>query len=121
MTQLQLRQMASSFAEVAVRAAREGLTHEAFLYELVRQECAARDARRVARLRQAVGLPAEKTFTTLHRAAFSPLIVQQLERLRSGQFVRDAVSVLALGRPGVGKIRPTHCPDWYGCSAFGTD
>jgi DNA replication protein DnaC len=101
--QLQLRQMAGSFAEVAVRAAREGLTHEAFLYELARQECAARDARRVARLRQAAGLPAEKTFATLQLAAFSPLIVQQLERLRSGQFVRDAVNVLALGKPGVGK------------------
>ena len=43
---LQLSHTASSFAELAMQAAREGLTHEAFLYELAEQEYAYRKQRR---------------------------------------------------------------------------
>jgi hypothetical protein len=38
LTQLNLGAMADVFAEVALRAAKEGLSHEAYLYELVQQE-----------------------------------------------------------------------------------
>jgi len=34
---LKLPAMAASFASLALRAAKEGLTHEAFLYELVKR------------------------------------------------------------------------------------
>jgi len=34
---------------------------------------------------------------------FSPAIQLQIERLRTGAFVEDAVNVVAVGRPGVGK------------------
>ena len=45
----------------------------------------------------------EKTFQTLQLARFPPVIRQQLERLRSGTFVAEAINVLAVGRPGAGK------------------
>jgi DNA replication protein DnaC len=45
----------------------------------------------------------KKTVATLQLARFSPTIQLQIERLRTGAFVEDAVNVVAFGRPGVGK------------------
>jgi DNA replication protein DnaC len=100
---LKLMAMADSVTELALKAARANLSHEAFLYELVRLECEQREQRRRERHLRESGLPRDKTFQTLQLGGFSPLIRQQLERLRSGDFVQQAVNVVAVGRPGVGK------------------
>jgi DNA replication protein DnaC len=100
---LKLSTMAESFSEIALKAVRNGLSHEAFLHELVRLECEAREQRRRARLLQESGLPREKSFGTLQLGAFPPLIRQQIERLRSGAFVQQAVNVVVVGKPGAGK------------------
>ena len=60
--QLNLGGMAAIFAEVALRAAKEHLTHEAYLWELAAHERDLRTQRRTARLLRASGLPTEKTF-----------------------------------------------------------
>lgn len=104
---LQLRQMAECYEELALKAAREGVSHEAFLYELAQQEVAARRQRRRERLLRESRLPREKTFAQLELSRFSPLLMQQLERLRRGAFVREAVNVVAVGRPGAGKSHTT--------------
>jgi len=57
--------MAAAFPDLALKAAKGGLTHEAFLYDLVQCECVQRDERRIARLLHRSGLPREKTFGTL--------------------------------------------------------
>jgi DNA replication protein DnaC len=100
---LKLPDMAASYAELATKAAKDGSTHEAFFYEVVRAECAGREQRRIDRLQHRSGLPAEKTFATLRLNRFSPLIQQQIERLRGGEFVAEAVNCIAVGRPGAGK------------------
>ncbi|MEI6775628.1 MAG: IS21-like element helper ATPase IstB [Chloroflexales bacterium] len=100
---LKLQAMADSVSEVAVKAARANLSHEAFLYELVRLEQEQRTQRRIERLRRERGLPREKTGTTLQMAVFPSLVRQQIERLRRGEFVAQAVNVVAVGPPGVGK------------------
>jgi DNA replication protein DnaC len=97
---LKLPAMATSFAELELKA---NLTPEAFLYELVRAECARRDQHRIARLRRQSGLPPDKTFQTLELDRFPPAIRQQIERLRSGAFVAEAINIVAAGPPGVGK------------------
>lgn len=100
---LKLPAMVDQVAELALRAAKANLTHEAFLYELVRAEVEQREARRIARLQRRSGLPAEKTFQTLDLTRFPSLVCQQVERLRSGAFLAEAVNVIAVGRPGAGK------------------
>ena len=69
---LNLSRMATTFEEVAVRAVRNGRSHEAFLYELARLECEHRAQRRSERRLRESGLPLEKTFRTLQLAAFGP-------------------------------------------------
>jgi DNA replication protein DnaC len=100
---LKLPTMAESFSDIALKAVRSGLSHEAYLHELVRLECEAREQRRRVRLLQESGLPREKTFRTLQLGAFPPLVRQQVERLRNGTFVQHAVNVVVVGKPGAGK------------------
>jgi DNA replication protein DnaC len=100
---LKLPAMARLFGDLALRAAKAELTHEAYLFELVQAECAQREERRLARLQRASGLPLEKSFHTLKLARFSPTIRQQVEQLRTGSFVAEAVNVIAVGPPGAGK------------------
>jgi DNA replication protein DnaC len=106
LTQLNLGAMADGFAEVALRAAKEGLSHEAYLYELARLETEQRTQRRTARLVRASGLPVEKTFRTLALSRLSPSLQLQLERLKSASFLETATNIIAIGKPGVGK---SHC------------
>src|SRR5712691_9373099 len=87
LTQLHLAPMADVFADVALRAAKDGLSHEAYLYELARQEMEQRTQRRTARLVRASGLPVEKTFRTLALSRLSPSLQLQLERLKSASFL----------------------------------
>ncbi len=100
---LKLQTMAEHVSDVAVKAVRSGLSHEAFLHELARLECEHREQRRIARYLQESGLPREKTLRTLRLEVFPPLVRQQIERLRSGAFVQQAVNVVAVGKPGTGK------------------
>jgi DNA replication protein DnaC len=101
--ELKLPAMVDQVADLALKAAKANLTHETFLYELVRAEVEQREARRIARLQRRSGLPTEKTFQTLDLDRFPPLVRQQVERLRSGAFLAEAVNVIAVGRPGAGK------------------
>src|SRR5919201_883760 len=99
---LKLPAIAAVYEDLALKAAKANLTHEAFLYELIRAECIQREEHRVARLQRFSGLPPDKTFRTLQLDRFPALIREQLERLRSGAFLEDAINVVAAGKPGVG-------------------
>jgi DNA replication protein DnaC len=101
--QLNLGGMAAIFAETALRAAKEHLTHEAYLWELAAHERDLRTQRRTVRLLRASGLPAEKTFRTFDLSKLPSAIQLQVERLKSGAFLESATNVVAVGRPGVGK------------------
>ncbi len=100
---LRLPAIAGQYQDLAIKAAKANLTHETYLYELVRAECLQREEHRVVRLQRLSGLPPDKTFATLQLDHFPPLIREQLERLRSGAFLEDAVNLVAAGKPGVGK------------------
>jgi DNA replication protein DnaC len=100
---LKLGAMASAVEDTALRAAKEGLSHEAFLLELARTERAAKSARRVERLRHQSELSPGKNFRALDLRRFTPATRMQIERLRGGDFLAEAINVVAVGRPGAGK------------------
>jgi len=100
---LNLGGMAENFADLALKAAKEGLSHEAYLYELAKREEEQRTGRRTTRLLRQSGLPQDKTFRTFHLARLSPALQLQLERLGSATFLDTAINVIAIGKPGVGK------------------
>jgi DNA replication protein DnaC len=100
---LKLSGMAASFADLALKAAKEGLSHEAYLHELAQREEAERFARRTERLLRQSGLPQEKTFRTFDLGRLSPTLQLHIERLKQATFLEQAINVIALGKPGVGK------------------
>jgi DNA replication protein DnaC len=100
---LNLGGMADVFADLALKAAKENLSHEAYLYELAKHEAEQRRERRTARLLRASGLPAEKTFRTFDLKRLSPQLQLHIQRLRTGAFLDTATNVIAVGKPGVGK------------------
>jgi DNA replication protein DnaC len=100
---LNLSHIADTFTDTALKASKANLSHEAFLYELAAQECAFRAQRRIERHLRESRLPREKTFTSLQLDRFNPALQLQIERLRTGAFVEDAINIVAVGRPGVGK------------------
>lgn len=100
---LNLSAMAQAVETSALRAAREGISHEAFLLELARIEQAAKTSRRIERLRKQSGLSPEKVFRNLELNRFDAATRMQMERLQSGAFLKDAINVVAIGRPGAGK------------------
>jgi len=100
---LNLAGMVVLFADLARDSAKEGLSHEAYLYELARREEELRCERRTERLLRQSGLPREKTFRPFQMTRLSPALQLQLERLKSGAFLESATNVIAVGKPGVGK------------------
>lgn len=101
--QLNLGAMAAVFADLALKAAKEGLSHEAYLLELARHEEEQRHHRRTARLLRQSGLPQDKTFRTFDVARLPAPLRLHVERLKSGAFLATAINVIAVGKPGVGK------------------
>jgi len=100
---LRLPTIAEVFSEWALLAAKDKLTHEAFLYQLVSAELEGRTHRRTERLRKLSGLPGDKTFATLGLGRFDPAVRSNVERLKSGAFLDDATNIVAVGKPGCGK------------------
>jgi DNA replication protein DnaC len=100
---LKLPSMGRHCSQLALKAAKEKLSHEAFLYELVRLECEEREQRRIERHLSGSKLPREKTFRTFQWDRLTPALRVQVERLRTGRFVQQAHNVVAVGPPGVGK------------------
>jgi DNA replication protein DnaC len=100
---LNLGGMAAVFADLALKAAKENLSHEAYLFELARHEEELRTQRRTARLLRASGLPQDKTFRNFSLSKLTPQLQLQIERLKGGEFLASATNVILAGKPGVGK------------------
>jgi DNA replication protein DnaC len=101
--ELRLPVVAQQCSEVALKATREGLSHEAFLHEVLRLEVEVRTQRRLERLLVQSRLPREKTLATLQLETFPAAVRLHLERLRDGTFIQEAHNVVAVGPPGTGK------------------
>lgn len=73
------------------------------LLEIFEQEQEDRRNRRVERLRRASKLPPGKTFASFEDQRLSPTLARKLRELARGDFLEQAVNVLAFGLPGTGK------------------
>jgi DNA replication protein DnaC len=73
------------------------------LLEVLELEAGDRQQRRVDRLRRASKLPPGKTLETLELDRFPVTLQQRFQQLLRGDFLEQAVNVLAFGLPGTGK------------------
>ena len=75
----------------------------ATIAEVLGLEHDARHERRVGRLRRLSKLPEGKTFDTFDEGRLSPAVLRKIRELEGGDFLDQAINVLAFGLPGVGK------------------
>jgi len=94
---------AREYAVVATQAAKEGVTHEAYLLALSRQEASERAERRVQRLLADSRLPREKTLGNFNLQRLPAKARAAFAALRDGSFLDGATNVLLFGNPGTGK------------------
>ena len=90
-------------AEVAEKAAKEGLGYTEFLTELLARECEVRWQNRVERLLHESRLPLEKSLGSLDLSRLPIRVRQQVATLQGGQFLGRRENVLVFGNPGSGK------------------
>lgn len=100
---LRLPAMAAALEESIHCAERDNWPLADFLSHLLEQEVAARQQRRIDRLRTEAKLPPGKTFATFDESRLPLRIRRQLPYLQAGDFVNRTQNVLCFGLPGTGK------------------
>jgi DNA replication protein DnaC len=94
---------AREYASVAIQAARQGLSHEAYLLALAQQEASERTARRIERLLVDSKLPRDKSLASFKDGRLPPQARAALAPLRDGSFLDRATNLVVIGNPGTGK------------------
>jgi DNA replication protein DnaC len=91
------------YAELADSARREELTHEAYLLEVMAQECQGRRQHRIERRLRESRLPVDKSLGAFDVKRLPPKVSAVVRTLVEGNFVDRKENVLAFGNPGSGK------------------
>jgi len=84
-------------------ARQESLSHEQYLFELVKRECEERADKRTLRYLRESRLPLEKSMEIFERKRLPPKVNGLVDLLLEGSFVGRNAYVLAFGNPGSGK------------------
>ncbi len=100
---LRLPTISEVFNETIALAERESWPLETFLLQLLEQEIAGRQERRVQRLLSEAHLPEGKTLAGFDQARLPLRIRRQIPELATGAFVSRAENLLCFGLPGTGK------------------
>lgn len=100
---LRLPTIATCHQEVSSIAENNGWSFGQYLHHLLEQEVGDRRLRRIERLRNQSGLPADKTLATFEATRASAKVRRVLPSLCEGDFLQRAENVLAFGNPGTGK------------------
>jgi len=101
--ELCLPNIRDSYSETAKQAAKESMSYEAYLYELVQQQCSIRRQNRIERRLKESKIPYEKNMETFSLQRMPKKVVQQIQTLIEGSFLKRKENILAFGNPGSGK------------------
>lgn len=100
---LNLRRMAEDYAEIARLCEKDGATYEQYLAKLVAMEVEQKKANRVGRILKACNLPKGKILETYDYTKRTGVTREAINRLVTGEFLRDGTNVVFYGEFGVGK------------------
>ena len=111
---LKLPSVRREYVKTAADAAKEGVSHEAYLLQLFSAEVADREGRAFAKRLKYAKLPTHKTLADFEFSAIPSLEPMRVHRLASCEFVARAENVLLVGGNGTGK---THLATAIGIEA----
>lgn len=124
---LRLPTMAEQFSELARQAESGHITFEKFLASLVLAEQQAKQRLKVSRLIKEAKLPQIKEVTTFDFNCRQGVTRQQIERLKTGEWVKKSWNVVLYGGFGVGKshlamaLTRELCVQGYRCHFISTN
>jgi DNA replication protein DnaC len=121
LAQLHLSRLRAVVASWITQAEQQQLGYAEFLDELLAEELLGRQENQIRRKLKAAGFPYAATLEQFDWSVRPELKRAVMMRYFDSAFVEKAGGLILIGPSGLGKIHPTHCPDWYECSAFGTD
>jgi len=101
--ELRLPVFRKCYQSAADLARQESLSHEQYLFELVKRECEERAHKRTLRYLRESRLPLEKNMEVFERKRLPPKVNGLVDLLLEGSFVGQNENVLAFGNPGSGK------------------
>jgi len=101
--ELRLSTIRRQYSKIADEAKAESLSHEQFLFNLVRQECDSRRNKRIERYLKESRLPLEKTMQCFDLKRLPLKATQQVKTLIEGEFIGRKENLLIFGNPGSGK------------------
>jgi len=100
---LRLTYIKSFFQEVAEKAAKEGLSHEEFLLELLQSEYENRNHKKIEKHLKESKLPLEKNLSSFDIKRLPKSALYQFKHLLEGDFLDRKENLLIFGSPGSGK------------------
>ena len=100
---LQLPTIRAQFGQLASAAAKQRLSHKAFLAEVLTAECDERDARRRVRLVHEAKFPRTKRLADFDHTQIPDLTPAALGHLASGAWIDKGEPLVLLGDSGTGK------------------
>lgn len=103
LNELRLSTISRQYARLADEARAEVLSHEQFLFNLVRQECDSKRNKRIERYLKASCLLLEKTLDSFNLKRLPFKAIQQVKTLINGEFAGRKENILIFGNPGSGK------------------
>ena len=103
LNELCLSTVRRQYFRLAEEAKAESLSHEEFLFNLVREECDSRRNKRIERYLKESHLPLEKTMACFDLKRMPLKVTQQVKTLLNGEFVGRKENLLIFGNPGSGK------------------
>ena len=100
---LRLNDMASQYVEISRMAEKDKRTYEQYLAKLVECELAAKHRQKVERLTRDAKIPLYKSQDAYNFDMRTGITAKEINRLATGDFVRQAANVVFYGSFGVGK------------------
>jgi DNA replication protein DnaC len=100
---LQLPTIRAQFGQLAGAAAKQRLSHKAFLAEVLTAECDEREARRRIRLVNEAKFPRTKRLADFDHTRIPDITPAALGHLASGAWIDKGEPLVLLGEPGTGK------------------
>jgi len=103
LTELKLPTIKREYEEMAKQALKEPLSYEHYLSELMSAEFDNKHHHKIQRLLKVSRLPLDKRLDQFQQERVPLKVRQQIAELLTGDFLSQAINVLAFGTPGTGK------------------
>ncbi len=100
---LHLSTIRKLYEDHAVKAVRESLGYEMYLYELLERECEVRRHKKTDRLLKESRLPLDKNLESFDLKRLPRKVAQVVNTLLDGSFLERKENILSFGNPGSGK------------------